>query len=520
MFFIRLLDMNTNTRRVFMKTCVVGSGATVMGARLLRPFGELAADEPAIDWIQYRSEIDPIVKLIRRTPREKCVEVFSDRFKKGLTYQSFLAALFLTASETGDLHQLAQVNGAYRLSLRVNEKESLLPLFWVLDRIKKGQDAEDKTYFLSKFRGVLPDPMTARSSFIEAAKKGDKSQAEAAIISLSKQEGEHRAFSLIWEYAVKDLGGTLGHLPIGVANGWRTLQIIGLQHAEPFLRYMGREVCRKNPDETYSANDHRCNRFLDQLPSDWASNTGHRAVTLELYQTLRSGDAESAGDFMVQTLTQGKAKAGALWDAISLGAADLIYRYETGGSVIGGMLIHAITATNALRFGFRSGVSNRLRMMQLLQAAGFVANAFIGNAIKDQKLRNMDLVKDLESLNVSADKDIGNVEDLFATLPFKSGEYNETGSMERQQSDEACKKAFKFLRNSSNEQAFLQTARSLVCAKATQDPHDIKFPTAAFEDAFLVSTEWKPYLLASSMHALHGSKSLDAPVFLQARSIL
>jgi hypothetical protein len=42
----------------------------------------------------------------------------------------------------------------------------------------------------------------------------------------------------------------------------------------------------------------------------------------------------------------------------------------------------------------------------------------------------------------------------------------------------------------------------------------------AFEDAFAASAEWVPYLLASSVHALHGPQSEDSPVLLQAREAL
>jgi hypothetical protein len=56
--------------------------------------------------------------------------------------------------------------------------------------------------------------------------------------------------------------------------------------------------------------------------------------------------------------------------------------------------------------------------------------------------------------------------------------------------------------------------------KASLDPHDFKYPAAAFEDAFLASREWRPYLLASTVHALHGSKSDDSTVLAQARETL
>jgi hypothetical protein len=66
----------------------------------------------------------------------------------------------------------------------------------------------------------------------------------------------------------------------------------------------------------------------------------------------------------------------------------------------------------------------------------------------------------------------------------------------------------------------MRTALSFLCVKASLDPHDIKYPAAAFEDAYSVSAEWRPYLLASSVHALHGTKSSDTAVLVQVRDAL
>jgi hypothetical protein len=56
--------------------------------------------------------------------------------------------------------------------------------------------------------------------------------------------------------------------------------------------------------------------------------------------------------------------------------------------------------------------------------------------------------------------------------------------------------------------------------KATNNPHDYKYPVAAFEDAAVVSPRWQPYLLAASVHALHGTASADTPALVQARVAL
>ena len=59
-----------------------------------------------------------------------------------------------------------------------------------------------------------------------------------------------------------------------------------------------------------------------------------------------------------------------------------------------------------------------------------------------------------------------------------------------------------------------------MCVKASHDPHDMKYPAGAFDDAFAAGPEWVPYLLASSVHALHGPRSADSAVLVQAREAL
>jgi hypothetical protein len=59
-----------------------------------------------------------------------------------------------------------------------------------------------------------------------------------------------------------------------------------------------------------------------------------------------------------------------------------------------------------------------------------------------------------------------------------------------------------------------------MCVKSSHDPHDYKFPAAAFDDAFVASPVCVPYLLASSVHALTGRRSADSAVLVQAREAL
>ena len=82
----------------------------------------------------------------------------------------------------------------------------------------------------------------------------DPDEAERAIVSLARSQGSRQAMARLLEYGTRNVSGTLGHHPIFVANGWRTLDAMGWQHAEPVLRYITRLLGRLKPDRTFTPN--------------------------------------------------------------------------------------------------------------------------------------------------------------------------------------------------------------------------------------------------------------------------
>jgi hypothetical protein len=446
------------------------------------------------------------------------VPVFVTELRAGLSYQRFIAALFLAALETRDPHQVAQVHGAHGIAGEARLEERLLPLFWALDRVNgahQSPDPEHPPAALRELRGPLPEAARAAAVLAEALRQSDADQTERAAMALARDQGPRSAMARLWEFGGRDPGGTLGHAPIALANGWRTLDAMGWRHAEPLLRYAARMVGGRGGDGTYAPNLERARRTAPRLPAGWARLEGRRPATLEIYGALREGDAAGACDGICARLASGEATAGSIWDAISLAAADLVHRHALGGLAIGSVLIHAITATNALRFGFHVVDDPGVRLLNLLQAAGFLADFFVRQARKEGRLRDRNLL-DLQA-GEAAGASLGEV---FALLPFKSHEHRQEDPAEREASDAACRLAFTLLGDPGHEPVFLAAARGFVCAKASQDPHDIKYPAAAFEDAYLVNPEWRRYLLASTVHALHGARSADAVVLVQAREAL
>ena len=483
----------------------------------LAPLSHLAAADTRIEPDQVRQSpgIELLVQLIRSTPRKKCIPVFMDQLRAGLSYQDFLSALFLATIEHGDPHQVAGIYSAHRVSSEASTEERLLPLFWALDRIARGFE-EETPPGPTDLTGELPGAGRAADVFQKAMAELDPQYAERAIVVLARTHGSREAMSLLWEHGARRVHGTLGHHPIMTANAWRTLEALGWQHAEPVLRYLARAFAVGEADRTHVPNVERVRRTVTALPAGWAAREPNRGATLELFHLLREGKTDAACDLVCAQLTSG-VRAGAIWDAVQLVAADLLFRYRTGGSLIGGYLIHAVTSTNALRCGFESRGEDRVRLLLLLQGVSVLGDLFVGTGRAEDQLRGMSLL-DLKS---DGGKAVGTIAEVFAMLPGKANVFPaQESDGARGMSDQASRNGFFLLKDPAQQRAFQRAARRLLCAKATSNPHDFKYPVAAFEDSAAASPEWRPYLLASSVHALHGPASADSDILVQAREAL
>lgn len=127
-------------------------------------------------------------------------------------------------------------------------------------------------------------------------------------------------------------------------------------------------------------------------------------------------------------------------------------------------------------------------------------------------------------MGISSSEDA--IAEIFAQLPArhyrwdkKEGAVLSYGA--RADADEACRKAFVLGRDRPNAvPLFVQTARSWLCRKASNDSHEYKFLAAILEDAGWVTREWRPHLLAAGVHYFHGNQSPDNLVIQQTREAL
>jgi hypothetical protein len=509
--------MNSLDRRKFFGLAATASVPLFADIKFLAPLSRATAADPGFDpqLMDRPDDLSPLVRLIRDTPRERAIAVLATELRGGVSYQQFLGALFLSALSHGDPHQIAQVYSAHRVGSEVSVDQRLLPLFWVLDRVTLGFEQEPERSFRSidlpssvRYADIV-DLRTAQSHF-------DSEASARAIIGIARSRGRRAAMLALWEFASRRTSSTLGHNPIMLANAWRTLESFGWRNAEPVLQYLAAIFAEHESDASYEPNLQLARKHASRLPASWAYGPANTSATLDIYAQIRRGDARATCQEICAQLQAGTTNAIDIWDAIHLTAADLLCRYKTGGNAIGGVLVHAVTTTDALRFGFACCDQDEVQLVLLLQAVAVLDDAFIVPAKRDGQLRDLNLI----DLPIEPAEPAADVATIFGSLPRKDYLYEEQSSDERLGSDQACTTALGMLQDPRHMQVFLKTARSLMCVKASVDPHDFKYPAAAFDDAFVASPNWLPYLIASTVHALHGPKSVDSPALVRVRDAL
>jgi hypothetical protein len=449
--------------------------------------------------------------------------VFLDELRRGLPYRQFLAAsLFAGIRRTHSNHEVYKIHAVHQVGMDVRADERLLPLFWALNGYKQRQE-DFPLPAMTELAGSLPSAGKAASAFRDAIERGDAAQAELAIVALSRGLGARPAMEELWRFGCRN-GGAGGHMAICLANCFRALEAIGWREAEPALRFVVQDWFWSGywrPDAYYHANQSRVDKRLSHLPADWAGGRADEAATGELLGQLRQGQAEPACALAIEQLHRG-VNAQALWDAVHLATAELLVRHSDGWGLASRPL-HSNTSTNALHYAFRTTNDPATRLLVLLQAIAWAADKTGGDR-SSGALREMSIT-DMPAIGLPASSEDAIV-DIFAQLPARHYRWDKSrGAVlaygTRADADEACRKAFALVRErSSVVPLFVQTAHSWLCRKASNDHHEYKFLAAILEDVGWVSPQWRPHLLAASVHYFHGDRSPDNAVIRQVREAL
>jgi len=512
--------MNTG-RRQFLQAAGAAS-LCLVDSQVLCSLAALGAEDPP-ERIRFGPELESIVRLMEGTPREDCVRVFVTELRRGLPYRQFLAAsLFAGIRRVRSNHEVYKIHSLHQVSMDVLAEERLLPLFWGLNVFKQHQ--EDFSWeSMTQWRGPLPPAERAAGQFQEAIQSGDRDQAESAIIALARGQGARPTMEQLWQHGSRN-GGTGGHMAICLANCFRALETIGWEEAEPALRFVVQDWFGANyikPDRYHQPNQARVDEHLAHLPNGWAGQHADSAATIEMLAQIREGDGGNASALAIQQLRRGVG-AQTIWDAVHLATAELLVRHKDGWGLASRPL-HSNTSTNAMHYAFRTATAPATRLLVLLQAVAWATDKTGGDRAGGG-LRNLSIT-DLPPIplpNSSADA----ITEIFAQLPVRHYRWDKKDGAvltygTRADADEACRKAFVLARDRpAAVPQFVQTARSWLCRKASNDSHEYKFLAAILEDVGWVSPQWRPHLLAAAVHYFHGDQSPDNPVVVQVREEL
>src|SRR5262245_40035558 len=141
-----------------------------LSSALVSPLLISRADaEVTPDIVRFYPEMEPLVALLERTPRERCAEMVVEQLRRGVSYRQLLAALFLAGIRNVNprppgfaLHCVFVIYAAHLISLEAPADARLLPLFYALDDFKAAQERDARQpsgdYTMRTIRGSIPAP--------------------------------------------------------------------------------------------------------------------------------------------------------------------------------------------------------------------------------------------------------------------------------------------------------------------------------------------------------------------------
>src|SRR5262245_28669311 len=327
------------SRRDFLKTsATAGALLGAVGLSFLSGLPGVSRAEARLDArsVRFNSEIDPLVRLLEETPRERLLEEVAARIKRGLSYRELLAALLLAGVRNIQprpvgfkFHAVLVVNSAHLASLASPDSDRWLPIFWALDHFKDSQarDVREGDWTMGPVKeSAVPPPAKSRQAFTDAMNNWDEAAADASVAGLVRSAGAGELFEIFCRFGARDFRD-IGHKAIFVANSWRTLEHIGWQHAEPVLRSLAYALLYHegdNPATRDAAPDRPWRRngpLAAKIRGGLHPGKPDVAATTEMLAVLREASDEEACDKLIGQLNRG---VGVLpvWDALFLGAGE------------------------------------------------------------------------------------------------------------------------------------------------------------------------------------------------------
>ena len=499
------------SRRCFLSTA--STGISLLAAQNLIAGLNPVSDEQALvtrGIVQFRPEIESLVRLIEESPRQRLLEEIGSRIRSGVSYREVLAALLLAGVRNIEpypavgfkFHAVLVVNAAHLASLASPSADRWLPILWALDEFKGSQarDVAEGNWTMAPVNeSGIPAPENLRDSFHHAMQQWDVEQADVAAAGVARLLGATEVLELFAGYAARDFR-SIGHKAIYLANAWRTLQTIGWEHAEPVLRSLAYAMLNHNGEPNPATSDLAADRswktnqlLAPKIREGWEGGKPDGAATTELLTVLRAGTADDSATSVVEQLNAGVSPQ-SLWDALHLAAGELIMRQS------GIVPLHAMTTTNALRFLFDTVGSPQTRKLLLLQNASFLP--LFREAMKARGQVGDAKIDELTGLEAGASISVDVIFDSVGKQP-----------------QQAAQQVMTFLSTGQDAETLMNAARRLIFLKGT-DAHDYKFSTAALEDYYKISPELRSRYLAASTFNLKGSSAADNNLVDRIRAAL
>jgi hypothetical protein len=498
-------------RRSFLKvaagsTALAGLGDFGFLARL--PVVSAADTRLPSGLVRLHSEIEPLVRFLEETPRDRILEEVGARIQRGTSYRELLAALMLAGVRNIQprpvgfkFHAVLVVNSAHLASLASPETDRWLPILWAIDQFKSSQarDVQKGDWSMGPVdEAAVPPGHRAREAFIQAMDSWDEAAADAAVVGLVRTTGAHALFELFCRYGMRDFR-EIGHKQIYVANSFRTLEVIGWHHAEAVLRSLAyalldRDGARGNPARLDLPADRPYRRNLELaqgIPAAWRDGAIDSEATGEMLQAVRAGSAVETSAKVLELLQRGVAPE-SLWDAYFSGAGELLMRAP------GIVSLHAVTFTNAMHYCFRQCQDEATRKMLLLQNAAFLP-LFRGSR-PDGGVQ----IDSLEAAELKAGGEEA-VAEIFEEIS--------------QDRAAAAGKMLAYLKQNPDPRPLASAARRLIFLKG-RDSHDYKFSSAVLEDYHFMRPHWRDRYLAASVFSLRGAGESDNQLVARIRAAL
>src|SRR5687767_14474921 len=137
-----------NRRTFINRSAAAGVTAAVGDLAFLAGLPSVSAAEAKLPakMVQFHSDIEPLVRLLENTPRERVLEEVAAKIKRGTTYREILAALLLAGVRNIQprpvgfkFHAVLVVNSAHLASQASPDTDRWLPIFWAIDAFKSSQ---------------------------------------------------------------------------------------------------------------------------------------------------------------------------------------------------------------------------------------------------------------------------------------------------------------------------------------------------------------------------------------------